>query len=346
MPMPEGRRLTQNVSPVLTNMAMSYLPTLTQFIARRVFPRVTVGAPTGVFNILPRGDFLRKEVKKLANYEAAPIGGFNFDQGVYDTAEYGIAANWTDRDLVKANVGGIGAAGLIRAKTLYVTIQSLLGLETDTADLVRNPANWSTNYIGVSGAPSAPGETVPWNDPASDPIGFVKDLKLSFQLATGFPLNKAIMPPTVIRWLTEHPDFIDRVKYGGNNGRPAQVDMNAIQDLLGIDEIVVPGGVVNLAQENQPDQIGWIWGNDIWFGHVPASPSMEMPSAGYHFAWNGQDGTVPAPFQGTANENGLFIRRYTQERPAAYFVESRYYTVPQVTGPGLGILFKNAVLAQ
>ena len=342
MPMPEGRRLTQNVSPVLTNMAMSYLPGLTQFVARRVFPRVTVNAPTGVYNVLPRGDFLRPVVKKLANNEAAPIGGFNFDQDVYDTAEYGIAANWTDRDLVKANVGGIGAAGLIRAKVLYVTIQSLLGLEIDTANIIRTAANWAGSVTGVAAAPGA-GQTLQWSNPASDPIGWVKDIVLAQSLATGFPINKAIIPPAVIRQLTEHPDFIDRVKYGGNNGRPAQVSMEAIQDLLGIPEIIVPGGVVNLAEEGLADQIDWIWGKDMWFGHTPDSPSMEMPSAGYHFAWNGQDGTVPAPFQGQANENGLFIRRYTTDRPAAYFVESRYYTVPKATAPALGYLFKDAV---
>lgn len=346
MPMPEGRRLTQGISPILTNMAMSYLPGLNGFIARRVFPRVTVNVPFGLYNVLPRGDFLRPVVKKLANNEAAPIGGFKFTQDVFNTEEYGIAANWTDRDLNAAAAGGMGGAGLIRAKVLYVTMQSLLGLEMDTAALVRNAANWAGSVQGVSATPGA-GQMLKWTDPASDPIGWFKDQRLASQLGSGFAFNKAIIPLTVIRHLSEHPDFIDRVKYGGNNGRPAQVDMSAIADLLGIGEIIVPGqdggGVVNLAEEGDTDNIGWIWGNDVWLGYTPDTPSMEMPSAGYHFAWNGAQGEGPQPFQGPSNDDGLFIRRYTENRPAAYFVESRYYTVPKVTAAGLGFLFKDAV---
>ncbi|MBU0801430.1 MAG: hypothetical protein KKA05_10585 [Alphaproteobacteria bacterium] len=342
MPQPEGRRLTQNISVVLTNMAMSYLPNLTQFVARRVFPRVTVGAPEGSYNILTRSDFLRPVVKKLANHEAAPIGGFNFTQGQYSTEEYGIAANWTDRDLVRANVGGIGAAGLIRAKTLYVTIQSLLGLELDTANLIRTPGNWAFSATGVAAAPGA-GEFLKWSDAASDPIGQVKQIILAMTLASGFKPNKMIIPPTVIAQLSEHPDFLGRVLYGGTNGQPAMVNIDALKSLFEIQDVVVPGGVVNLGKEDQADNIDWIWGSDVWIGFAPAEASMEMPSAGYHFAWNGQDGTIPAPFQGPSNENGLFIRRYTENRPAAYFVESRYYTVPKVTGSSLGYLLASAV---
>jgi hypothetical protein len=342
MPMPEGRRLTQNVSTVLTNMAMSYVPGLTQFIAGRVFPNISVDAPTGLYNILPRGDFIRPEVKKLANNEAAPIGGFNFTQATYDTGEYGIAASWTDRDLAVAGVSKFGGARLISAKVLYVTIQSLLGLEIDTAAIIRTAANWAGTSDGVAAAPGA-GQFLRWSDPTSDPIGQVKDIILAQWLATGFKPNKIIMPPTVIRHLTEHPDLIDRIKYTGSPNSPTKVNMRSIADLFEIDDIEVPGGVVNLGKEGAADNISWIWGNDVWIGHTTPTPSMEMPSAGYHFSWNGTEGYGPQPFQGPRNEQGLFIRRYTENRPAAYFVESRYYTTPKATAAGMGYLLTNVV---
>lgn len=342
MPMPEGRRLSQDVSPVLTNMALSFMPQLDQFIAGRVFPLLSVDAPEGQYNVLPRGDFLRPEVKKLANNEAAPIGGFNFTKDTYSVSEYGIAANWTDRELATAGVSGYGAANLIKSKVFYVTIQSLLGLEIDTAAIITNGANWAGTGAGVTSNPTG-SQFLRWSDPTSDPIGQIKDLILAQWLATGFKPNRMIIPPTILRYLTEHPDLIDRIKYTGSPNSPTKVNMTSIRDLFEIDDILVPGGQVNNALEGQADSIGWIWGNNVWLGHVTSAPSTEMPSAGYHISWNGSMGYGPQPFQGPKSPEGLFIRRYTENRPAAYFVESRYYTVPKITASSLGYLLTAVV---
>lgn len=349
MPQPGERGIALNPSPVLTNMAMNFLPALSPngttpggFIARTLLPNLPVAAPDGTYNILNRESFMRLEAKSLANNEAAPIGGFNFDVGNYSTNEYGIAANYTDRELARAQTNGVGAAGLIRAKTYYVTLQSLMRLEKDTSDMMRTGANWNVTLDGVAAAPGG-GQTLKWSAAASDPVGFIKDQKLALQLATGFPVNTIIIPPTVLRWLTEHPDLIDRVKYSGSTNSPAKVNLSSIADLLEIDRILVPTGQYNTGVEGAADVIAWFWGNDVWMGYMSDMPSTEQPSAGYRISWTGQQGTGPQPFQTAINEDGLFVRRYTENRPPAYFVESRYYTIPKVTGSALGALFTNMI---
>lgn len=346
MPTPEGRGLTQNFSPRLTNMALGYLPKQTMFIGRQVFPAIGVGASTGEYNILPRGEWLRPQGKKLANYEPAPYGGFKFDKGSYTVDEYGLAVPWTQRDLNSAAVGGIGATRFVNMKTEFVTFQAHLSLEIDIAAIVRNAANWATVRQGIAVVVDPATQFLKWSDPASDPVAYIKALKLTMQLTTGFRPNKMLMSQAVLDALTEHPDLIDRVKYTGSNGSPAKVNKQAIAELFEIGEILVPEGVQNTAQEGAAEAISWIWGNDVFIWYAPDAPSTELPSAGYRFNWTGaadSDGVGPAPFGGRINSEGLFIRRYRDDRLAADVAESRWYASPKVTASGLGILLKDAV---
>lgn len=345
MPQPEGRGLTQNFSPRLTNLALSYLPQQDMLIGRKVFPAVGVGAASGEYNILPRGEFLRLQAKELANHEAPPIGGFKFSKDTYSVKEWGLSANWTQRDLNAAEVGGISAAKLVEMKTQFVTFQAHLHLEKQVADLVRTAANWTVSLTGVAASPGA-SEFLQWNDASSDPIALVKQQKLAMQLATGFRPNRMLMGQAVVDALCEHPDLIDRVKYTGSNGSPAKINKAALAELFEVDEILVPGAVLNSAQEGASDSVDWLWGKDVFLWFAPAAASMELPSAGYRFNWTGavdSGGVGPAPHGARLNSEGLYIARYRENRPAAEFVESRWYGVPKVTGADLGILLKSAV---
>jgi hypothetical protein len=345
MPQPEGNGLRQDFSPRLTNMALGYIPSLTQFVGRQVAPSVPVGAQDGSYNIFPRGEWLRVQGKKLANAEPAPLGGFKFSKGTYSVDEYGLAANWTARDLNNAAVGGISPAKLKQMKTEFVTFQAHLSLEIDIAAVVRTGANWTTTHAGVASGPTGT-QFLRWDDAASNPISDVKDWKEEMRAATGFKPNKMMLPIPVKDALAEHPDIIDRIKYTGSNGSPAKVNLQTLAELFELDQIIVPEGVKNTANENATDAISDIWGKDVFLFFTPPAPSNEVPSALYRFSWTGAAdsmGQSPQPFGGRLNSEGLFIRNYITEREAAEWVESRWYTVPKATGAGLGILATTAV---
>ncbi len=343
MPMPEGQGLRQNFNPRLTTMAIGYLPKQEDLIGRRVFPGITVGASSGEYNILPRGEWLRVQGKKLANNEAPPLGGFKFDKDVYSVDEYGLSANWTQRDLNNAEVGGISASRLKTMKTSFVTFQAHLALEIDIASLVRTDANWTFVKTGVAATPTT-NEFLQWNDPASTPVSDIKTWKLAVQLATGIRPDRAIFTRPIMDALEEHPDIIDRIKFTGTSGSPAKVNQQTITELLDLKEILVPDAVKNTGEEGATDVIDWIWGKDAFLFYAPMSPSMEEPSAGYRFNWGSADGYVgPQPFGRGTNAEGLYIANYTTNRPAAEWVESRWYTVPKVTAASLGVRIKTAV---
>jgi hypothetical protein len=349
MPLPEGRGLDQNINPRLTNFAIGYLPSLTQFIARRIFPNIGVGAATGEYNILPRGEWLRPQAKKLSNYEAPPVGGYKFQKASYTTDEFGISKPWTQRDLNKAEVGGIGATRLVNMNTEFVTFQAALAVEIDTAALVNTDANWTVNKTGVAAAPGA-NQFLQWNDPASTPVKDVKAWKYEMFIRTGFRPNRMSLPQLVVDALGEHPDLIDRVKYTGTTDRPGKVNLSSLAELFEVDEIIVPESVSNTANEGAADVIAEIWGAKqgfLFYADASKSPTDERPSAGYFFSWNGAgpfaNGVGPAPTAGKVNNEGLYIARYRTDRPSAEWVESRWYTVPKVTAADLGMRLKSII---
>lgn len=326
-------------------MAISYLPDQAMFVSRLIAPGVPVGGESGTYNIFPRGEWLRPQGKKLANGEPAPLGGFKFTKDVYSVAEYGLAANFTQRDLNNAALGGISPTRLRNQKTSFVTFQAHLAMEIDMANMVRTAANWTETHAGVASAPTGT-QFIQWDQATSTPIANIKAWKENMRISTGFEPNKVLMAQKVVNALAEHPDIIDRVKYSGSGANPGRVNLQTLAELFELDQIVVPKSVQNTAHEGQADAISDIWGKDVFLFYTPPTADMESPSALYRFNWVGDawtDGTGPQPFGKGVNAEGLYINNYLTDRPAAEWVESRWYTVPKVTGPGLGILATAAV---
>jgi len=353
MPMPEGAALNQGFSPILTSFALNYIPKLTQFIAKSIFPNVPVASPSGAFNIWKQGDFYRRTMKKLGNYEASPIGGFSTGKGTYTVGKYGIATMYTAQDLAEARRGGTSDQFLINAKTQYVTTQGVLELELQTASLVQTSGNWTTTRAGVTSSPSG-SQFIQWDQAASQPIDDIIAYIEILRLLTGFKPNTMILPIQVMNMLRKNPQIISRITYGGTMAEPTQISMQVLKDLFLIDNILVPEGVYNTAAEGQTDALTYIWGKTVWLGYVASAPSMTEPSAGYHYSWVGDTtqglpqgvaaGVGPADFGSIMSPEGLFIRYYQQNRPNAQFIESELFTTPNVVGADLGMTL-TAVIA-
>jgi hypothetical protein len=353
MPMPEGSQLNQSVSPMLTNMAQSFIPDPSQFAARDIFPNVPVASATGVYNIWKQGDFFRRTMKKLGNAEGAPRGGFSTGSGTYNVAMYGLGTTYTARDLANARRGGSSDQQLISAKVKYVTFQAYLELELQTASLVQTSGNWTLSVAGTASGPTAGTSFIYWDSASSTPVDDVIYLKNRMRLMTGFMPNKMVIPYQVWLKLRANIQLLSRITYGGTMDRPTQITLNQLKALFEIDDIVVPMGVYNTAAEGQADALTDIWGKYVWLGHVTSAPSIEEPSAGYLFSWVGDTtvglpqgvsaGMGPNTFGSVRSDNGLFIREYLENHPSQMVVESELWTTPNVTAADLGILMTGVI---
>lgn len=354
MPQPEGSQLTHSISPLLTTIALGSIPSIMGptsagglgLIAKRVFPNLPVAAPSGTYNIWKRGDFLRREMKKLANFEAPPIIGLSTTTGNFSVSRYGVSTLWTAMDLANARIGGMTDTAFINAKNLLVTTNALLELEIQTAALIQTAGNWTTTYAGVASGPSA-SQFIAWDQAASAPVDDVILWKEAARLLTGFVANTMILPIQVYNALRKNASLIDRIKYGGTMDRPTTVTLQQMIGLFELD-IIIPEAVYNTAKEGQADSFTYIWNKNVWIGYVAPNPSRDTPSAGYHFSWTGDTtaglpngvpaGRGPNNFGSAMNDQGLFIKRYFTDRPSAEWVDCEIFTTPNITAADMGIV--------
>ena len=355
MPQPEGKALT--ISTYLTGLAVAMIPGFQGFIGDRIFRPFPMNARRGKYWIWKDHDsFNRPEGKELANAEPPPIGGFGLPtEAEVKARKWGLATNWTDEDLADADVGPMGAAGYERRKVRYVTYQAMLRRELDMAGLIRNTA-WSTVLSGTAdgatsgsnagAAGNVTGTFRQWNDDAAEPIKLLRKIATDMEFRVGVRPNFMVIPQDALDVLFEHPTFLDRVMGGANTDRPATVNLALLQNMLQIDEIIVTGKVYNTAKEGEAAVNARIWGRDIFIGYKPPEGEVdpENPAAGYIFNWIGTDNARPSPFQIAANPQGIFINRFTTQRPAAYWAESYLFSSPRIVSTFHGVLLKDAVI--
>lgn len=348
MPMPEGSQLNQSISPMLTNIALDFIPKMDMFVAKQVFPNVPVASAIGIYNIWKQGDFFRRTMKKLGNAEGAPRGGFSTGSNTYAVGKYGLGTTYTAMDLANARRGGSSDQKLINAKTYYVTFQAMLELEMQTASLIQTAGNWSVSVAGVASGPVVGTSFIAWDQAAATPVDDIIYLKNVMRLATGYEPNTMIIPYVVWLKLRSNLQLISRIVYGGTMDRPTQITLNQLKALFEIDNIIIPKGVYNSAAEGQTDVLTDIWGKQVWLGYVTDAPSNDTPSAGYHFSWVGDTtvglpagvspGQGPNSFGSVTSPEGIFIRTYLENHPSQQVIESELWTTPNVVSSALGIL--------
>lgn len=357
MPMPEGAQLDFGFSPILTNVGLNFLPSLDQYIGDQIFPTVPVASPAGTYNIWKQDDFLRRNGKEIANYEAVPLGGFATGQGNYSVKNWGVGTPWTNKDLANARRGGMTDQAFKNGKVRWTTTQGVLEKEFRVQTLVQTTANWTTTIAGVTSAPNPTTQFIQWDQAASTPVDDVKLWKRNMRLLTGFTPNSMVIPETVMLQLEKNAQIQDRVKValtGANNGAPIQITYTHIQVLFQLENLWVPTGVYNTAAEGQTAVYADIWAQKtMWLGYVSKAVSMDEPSAGYSFAWTGSvtdglpadipAGEGPQMMGATMNDKGLFVREYPDLPRGAMVIEAMLWASPNVVAASLGMTWTAAV---
>lgn len=355
MPMPEGAQLDFGYSPILTNIGLNFLPKLDQFIGPQIFPSVPVASPVGIYNVWNMGDFLRRNGKEIANYEAVPLGGFSTGQQTYNVKNWGVGTPYTNRDLANARRGGMSDQAFKNGKARWVTTQGVLEKEFRVKTLIETTANWSTTIAGVVSAPSGV-QFIQWDQAASTPIDDVLLWKRKMRMLTGYTPNSMVIPETVMLALMKNSQIQARVNIGWTGAgmdKPVQISYEHIKNLFGLDNLWVPLGVYNSAAEGQPDVIVDIWAQkQMWLGYVSKTVSIDEPSAGYDFSWTGDTsegipggltGEGPQNFGAVKNDKGLFVRQYLDQPRAATVIEGMIWSQPNVVGAALGMTWTAAV---
>ena len=175
----------------------------------------------------------------------------------------------------------------------------LIRHEKEFMDTAWKTGVWASDITGVAATPTG-SQVIHWSDyTGSDPIGDIKRKSTAMQLSTaGYRPNVLAVGREVWETLSDHPDVLDRLKYGQTSGAPAMATRDAFARLVEVDEVISLEAVLNEAIETtdaaHPETNAFMAGKDALLLHRPANAGRNIPSAGYTFAWTGYAGASAA----------------------------------------------------
>lgn len=319
-----------HVNTPLTNISIAFIQDASSFVAARVFPNIPVSKQSDRYYTYDRGEFNRDEMRERAPATESAGGGYTVDNTpTYYCPQYSFHKDIPDP--VRANADAVLAPD--REAATYVTQKALLKREKLFSQKYLQTGVWSTDIAGVASNPTG-NQVLKWSDANSDPIKNVRDGKRTVRESTGFEPNKLVLGRPTYDALVDHPDIIDRVKYGQTAGAPAKGTLAALMALFEIEEILVMNAIENTAKEGQTASHSFIGGNVAMLCHAASSPGLMTPSAGYTFSWTGLLGS---------GAEGNRIRSFRMEHLQCDRVEIDMSFDQKVVAPELGYFF-NAIV--
>lgn len=323
-----------HVNQPLTNVLIAYMQSADAFVADKVFPNVPVQKQSDIYARYDRSDFWRNMFKKRAPSTESAGGGWKIDTGATYYAHVWALHRDID-DQLRANADSIFA--LDRDATEWLAQQALIAREVEWASKYFTTSVWTTDITGVSSSPST-GQVLQWNDSSSTPIADVKAQATVIHQLTGFRPNKLVLGREVWDGVSEHDDLLDRIKYGGDNDRPAKVSRRAAAALFEVDEVLVADGIQVTSDENPSFETSmttaFIAGKNALLVYAAPRPSIMMPSGGYTFSWTGLLGT---------GDQGQRISRMRIDTKKSDRIEGEMAFDQKLTCADLGVFFSGVV---
>ena len=321
-----------HVNAPLTSLSVLYAQSLTRFGADRLFPVVSSDKESNVYFTFDKKYWARDTMKARAIGAMAAEGGFGVSTASYFCNTYAIRKPIADR--LRRNSDN--PLNQDRSAMRYVTLMERIRREKQFATDCLTTSVWSSDKTGVAGAPGA-NQFKQWNDAASTPIedvhGWITEVDL---LTLGAARPQALgLGQQVWDKLIDHPDIIDRLKYGGQlQGQLATVTTQMVAALFGLEEIVILSAIEETATEGQATSVpAYIAGKKALLLYRQPSPMIEEVSAGYTMCW--QDvGAAP---------EGWRIKKYRDEPIESDIVENQSSFVQKIVAPDAGLYAASVV---
>jgi hypothetical protein len=276
-----------HVNTPLTNLSIAFLQNANNFIASRVFPNVPVQKRSDRYFTYDRGQFNRDEMQLRAAGAESAGGGYDIDSTpTYYCQKYALHKDIDDDTRANADA----ALNLDREAMAWLSHKALIKREKAWVGSYFNAGAWSFGRAGVASNPAVGTSVLKWSDPASTPIEDVRNAKRIVLESTGYEPNKLTLGKAVYDILLDHPDIIDRLKYGQTAGSPAMANRERLAQLFEVDEILVSSAIENTSQEGLANVHSFIMGKGALLTYSPAAAGLMTPSAGYTFSWTGRYG--------------------------------------------------------
>lgn len=298
----------EHIDVALTNVSIAYRPG--KFIADQVFPPVPVTKVSNKYFIYLKADWLRREAAPRAMGTRAARGDYGLTTGNYACVEYAMAKGVPDElvqnadDPLRPDVDA----------TQWATNQVALEYEANVAGIA----------FGTGWAASAT-PSVLWSNDTSDPLGDMETGMNTVVGTIGLDANKGVIGRGLWRYAKNHPDIVDRIKYGAGPTSPAAVTVAAVAGLVGLDQLLIGAAINDTAAEGATSSLAYLWGNHLLLAYVTNAPSLMNPSAGYVFNFKNRE-----------------VSRFREDQERQDVIEARQSWQAVLTATDAGYLIKAA----
>jgi len=291
--MAEPTASEQYLNELLTEVAIGYVQADTKYAARRVFATVPVQKQSSRYATFDRGDWLRDELQYRADATESAGSGYAVSTEPYNCEVWALHKDVGPQ--ARANASDPFRPDEQAAR--FLAQKALIKLDTSFAASFFSTGVWATTLTGGS-------DFLGWDNANSTPVENISDQMAEVEADTGFLPNVLTVNRRGWMALRNHPDVVDRVKGAATNGAPATVTQQAVAAVLELDEVVVAAAVKNSAAKGATASVDYIFGNHALLSYRTSAPSVEEPSAGYTFSWEGLPGagvdglavsTMPVP---------------------------------------------------
>ena len=275
-----------HVNTPLTNISIAYLQDESAFVADKVFPTIPVRKQSDRYYTYDRGFFNRDEAQVRAPASESAGSGYEVD----NTPNYFAPVYAWHHDIpdeVRDNEDPVLDAD--RDAAIICTHKMMIKREKLWTTKYFAGGIWTNDFDGVAATPTT-GQVLQWNDASSTPIEDIRNARRTVQESTAFRPNKLVLGRPVYDALLDHPDIVDRIKYGQTAPGPAIVNRLTLAALFELDEILVMDAIENTAAEGATNVHAFIGGKKALLVYSPARPGIMVPTGGYTFAWTGHLG--------------------------------------------------------
>ena len=277
-----------HVDQPLTQISVAFLQNAENFVADRVFPKIGVAKQSDRYYTYDRGEFNRDEMALRAPGTESAGSGYSID----NTPTYYCPVYAMHRDIddqVRANADSV--LSLDREAAEYLSHKALIKKEKLWVSKFFQGGLWTGGDVdGDSSGNVGAGEVLHWSDASSTPIEDVRSAHTAILQSTGFEPNTLVLGHEVFAKLLDHPDVIDRLKYGQTPGSPAMASREALAALFGVERLFVMRSIENTSAEGQAAAHSFIGGKKALLCYSAPQPGLMTPSAGYTFQWSGMAG--------------------------------------------------------
>jgi len=308
-----------HVNAPLTNVSIAYLQDQAEFVADRAFPPVMVAKQSDRYFAYDKGNWFRSKARKRGPAEESAGSGFTIDNTPNYFADVWAIHRDVDDD-TRANADA--AIDVDRDATEFVTRDLILTREVQWAATYFTTSIWTGTSTGTDVTPSTL-----WDASGSTPISDIRTQLRSIKKKNGFRGNKIVTSDLVWDVLQDHPDFLERIKYT----QTAIVTTGLLAAVLGLDDVLVGGAVINSVNEGQTDSLDFLFGKHVLCLYAPPRPGLLTPSAGYIFNWNARVGGF------------MRVLRFRMEWLKADRVEGEMAFAQKQVAPTLGALLASVI---